>query len=82
MKKYIDGLDLSVEELKRKEADFGQINNLIHMIRVIIEKENTHIHNFAVKNFKSMYKGELKDLTTLLNRSYIQAMTRSDITEF
>ena len=43
MKRFIDSIDLVVEEINRKEQDFRQINNLIQMVRVIIEKENSYI---------------------------------------
>lgn len=43
MKSYIDSVEMAVEEISRKEVDFRQINNLVQMLRVIIEKENAHI---------------------------------------
>jgi len=43
IKSYIDALELAVEELNRKNEDFKQINNIVQMLKVLIEKENHHI---------------------------------------
>jgi SMC interacting uncharacterized protein involved in chromosome segregation len=43
MKGYIDALEMAVEELHRKAEDFKQINNIVQMLKVVIEKENQHI---------------------------------------
>jgi FtsZ-binding cell division protein ZapB len=82
MKRFIDCLELSVEELKRKEQDFQQINDLVHMVRAIIEKENSHIRNFIMHNFRNLYKGEFEDLCQFLSSSYIECMMKSDLTQF
>lgn len=82
MQRFINCLELSIEELQRKEQDFQQINDLIHMIRAIIDKENNHINQFIMQNFRNLYKGEFEDLCQFLSGAYINSMMKSDLTQF